>query len=164
MLSDIICATMPMFIIWRLSRSRIEKTLITILMTSSLIASGVGIAKIYYMKTFVLDTDDFLWEMTPEFLWNRIEEITIFIAACAPLLKAPIEQVLGQLGLPIFHNTPRELNVLSSGPCNSDQQPTRRQLSGGSALWVEGRSANKTIPVRVTGGLAAVLKRLDRSP
>ena len=115
MLSDFICSALPMFLVWRMSRSVVEKTLVIVLMASCLLATACGGPKIYYMVIYDFRSNDFFWQLAPELLWCRIEEIIIIIAACAPLLKGPVERLLGRFGLPTFGPTVRDINRISSG-------------------------------------------------
>lgn len=112
MTSDFICGTIPIFLIWPLSRSVVEKTLISILMASCVLATALGIPKLYYVLTFDFGSPDHLYLLVPEFFWCRMEEAIIIIAACAPLLKCPIERGLRRLGLPGFQALPREMNAI----------------------------------------------------
>jgi hypothetical protein len=121
MVSDFICATVPIFLIWNLSRSVVEKTLISILMATCLLATGCGVAKLYYMITFDFTSKDGFYLMISEFFWCRMEESIIIIAACAPLLKCPIERGMRRLGLPTFQIPARELNVVSSVAHDSEK-------------------------------------------
>ncbi|KAE9367225.1 hypothetical protein N431DRAFT_548797 [Stipitochalara longipes BDJ] len=89
MLGDLTFAIMPMFLIWRLSRSVIERCLISFLMAMGLFATGAGVMKIIYAYTYNRNSQDALREMMPEFLWCRIEEAVLIVACSAPLLKAP---------------------------------------------------------------------------
>lgn len=114
MLSDLICTAMPIFVVWRLSRSVIEKSLVIVLIASALIATACGIPKIYHLVTYDFGSDDGLWHLVPEFFWCRIEEAMIIIAACAPLLKGPIERCLRRFGLPLFESQPRTLSRIGT--------------------------------------------------
>ena len=119
-MSDLIFAIMPMFIIWTLRRSAVERTLVSILMASALFASACGCVKIYYLATFDIRSPDTWRDMVPQYMWCRMEEIVIVIAACAPLLKVPVENLLRQLGFPTFQNKPNQLNALRSDLHESD--------------------------------------------
>ena len=119
-----------MIIIWRLSRSAVEKSLISFLMASGLFASAVGIIKIYYLATFDVKSPDTWRDMIPQFLWCRVEEIILIIAACAPLLKPTIERLLYRLGLPAFQNTPRQLNCIQSRPDDSESKQSDPEQGG----------------------------------
>lgn len=104
-----------MFLVWRMSRSVVEKTLVIALMASCLLATACGAPKIYYMVVYDFRSSDFFWQLAPELLWCRLEETIIIIAACAPLLKGPVERLLGRFGLPTFGPTVRDINRISSG-------------------------------------------------
>ncbi len=109
-LSDCICAIIPaVLVVNRLSAPKLEKALIIVLMVSCLFATVCGIPKIYFLAAY--DTSDAMWDLIPEFIWCRIEEGVIIIAACAPLLKRPIQRVLG---VPTFGFPIRELNEVES--------------------------------------------------
>jgi hypothetical protein len=114
MVGDLIFALMPMFLIWRLSRSVVERCLISLLMTLGLFATGAGVLKIIYSKTFDKTSPDFFREMMPVFLWCRMEEVILIVASSAPLLKAPIGHVLQRLGLPAFQHKTKKLNFIHS--------------------------------------------------
>ncbi|KAK1828755.1 hypothetical protein QBC39DRAFT_415621 [Podospora conica] len=114
-LSDLICSALPMFLVWRMSRSAVEKTLVIVLMASCLLATACGGPKVYYMVVYDFRSSDFFWQLAPELLWCRLEETIIIIAACAPLLKGPVERLLGRFGLPTFGPTVRDINRISSG-------------------------------------------------
>ncbi len=113
-LADIVCATLPTLIIRRLSRSAVEKGLLSLLLASGLLASGAVGVRAYYQSACDFSAPDALRHEVPEYLWCRLEEIIILLAACAPLLKTPAEQLLRRLGLPTFRTPPRELNVVVS--------------------------------------------------
>lgn len=121
MVSDFICATIPIFLVWSLSRSVIEKILISILTASCLVATGCGVAKLYYMVTFDFTSKDGVYLMISEFFWCRMEESIIIIAACAPLLKGPIERAMYRFGMPTFRAPTRELNMIDAGTEDSQK-------------------------------------------
>ena len=94
MISDAIFAILPMFIIWTLRRPFVEIFLISFLLAMGLFAVGAAAVKIHFLKAYDVTSPDTLRQMMPLFLWSRIEEIVLIIAACAPLLKSPIKRVL----------------------------------------------------------------------
>ena len=119
MLGDLCFAIMPMFLIWRLSRSIIERCLISFLMAMGLFATGAGVMKIIYAYTYDRTSHDALRDMMPAFLWCRIEEVVLIVACSAPLLKAPVGSMLGRMGFPRFREQTRDLN--SFHPPNFEQ-------------------------------------------
>jgi len=121
-LSDLLFAIMPMFIIWRLSRSVVERSLVSFLLASGLFASAIDGIKIYLLAIYDVKSPDALRDSVPEYLWCRMEEIVVIIAACAPLLKTPIERLLHRLGVPTFRHIQRDLNVIQSEPVGSGQE------------------------------------------
>ncbi|KAK3373094.1 hypothetical protein B0T24DRAFT_249764 [Lasiosphaeria ovina] len=116
MFGDIVCAVIPIFLIRSLTRSLIEKVLTSILLASCLLASGIAIAKLYFMITFDFSSPDGFYLMVDEFFWSRMEESVIIIAACAPLLRVPIERLLVRLGMPGFQIPARDLSTISVTP------------------------------------------------
>ena len=146
MISDLVCALIPVFTIWRLSRSVGERTLISVLMASCLLASGCGIAKLYYMIIYNFATDDNYWDTIPEFFWCRMEEAIIIIAACVPLLKAPIERMMKRVGLPTLQMPPPGLNHVVISPASgggtneSEKELTRVGYSVGRQSTEGGHS------------------------
>lgn len=112
MFNDLVCALIPIFLIRSLTRSPLEKLLISLLLASCLIASAIGIAKLYCMATYDFSSTDGLYLMVDMFLWSRAEESAIVIAACAPLLKVPMERVLKRFDLRWFDTPEPQLNEL----------------------------------------------------
>lgn len=114
MAGDILCTIMPMFLIWGLIRSVVERCLISVLMALSLSATGAGVLKIIYSKTFDRTSPDVFREMMPVFLWVRMEEVLLVVASSAPLIKSPVIHILHRLGLPRFQHTIGQLNSFHS--------------------------------------------------
>ncbi|KAF4950441.1 hypothetical protein FSARC_13199 [Fusarium sarcochroum] len=114
MVSDLVLTILPMFVIWQLRRSAVERCLVSVLMALSLFATIITALKVVYMKTFDIDSPDTFRASMPLFFWCRMEECIILIAASAPLLKAPIESALSRLGFPTFHHPVRPLNSWES--------------------------------------------------
>ena len=136
MFSDVIAAILPMLLIWRLSRPLIEKLLLSLLLGLVFVGVGAGIARILTLKSFNLESENLVGDMMPLYMWTRIEEIVIIIAACAPLLKVPIERVLHQwFGFPWFNPTTRDLRTVhtTSFFANAKRYFSWRKESGGSA-------------------------------
>ncbi|GAB1319829.1 hypothetical protein MFIFM68171_10039 [Madurella fahalii] len=101
--SDIICAVFPILLIWRLSRSPVEKALISVLMGLGLLAAFAGVFKVLVLRSFNPMSENVVGDMMPAYMWIRIEEILLIIAACAPFLKSPVESLLHRhLGLPLI--------------------------------------------------------------
>ena len=146
MFSDAVFAILPMFVIWRLSRSVLERALLSALMGLSLVAMAVGVGKIYYLYTFNISSPDNLRGEIDEFLYTRIEELVIVIAANAPFLKSPIEWIiLKPLGMSQFHNLTRPLNELDSRTIGA-MPPTHGVVDGGD----DGRAESRWIGTRGT--------------
>lgn len=114
MVGDIICILMPMFLIWRLTRSVVERCLISFLMALSLFAAGAGVLKIIYQKRFDRTSPDPFRAMTQAFLWCRMEEVLLTVASSAPLIKTPVVHALHRLGLPMLKQKTMDLNSFHS--------------------------------------------------
>jgi hypothetical protein len=134
-LSDLICAIIPICLLKNLSRSPVEKVLVSILLASCLLASGASIARIYYMVIFDFSSKDGFYLMVDRFIWSRAEESLIIIAACAPLMKSPVERLLRRLDLVRGFQVPeRELNEVDVDPDSKDMDSNSdSHRSGGSA-------------------------------
>jgi hypothetical protein len=112
--SDLLCTIIPICLLKNLTRSRVEKILISILLGSCLLGTGACIARIYYMVIFDFSSPDGFYLMVDRFIWSRAEESLLIIAACAPLMKSPIERFLKRLGLAQGFSVPqRQLNEVS---------------------------------------------------
>ena len=134
MFSDLICGILPILLIRSLTRSTVEKVLTSILLASCLFASGIGIAKIYYQATYDFSSKDSFYLQTFIFFWSRLEEALIIIAACAPLLKQPLESWARKwVGFRGFGEVkPRSLPTiksLESGESSSSQQTKSKSKS-----------------------------------
>jgi hypothetical protein len=114
MLGNLTFAIMPMFLIWRLSRSVIERCLISFLMAMGFLALGAGVVMIIYTYTYERASQDALREMMPVFLWCQIEEVVLVVSCSAPLLKAPVGSVLGRMGVPQLSRANEGFELLSS--------------------------------------------------
>ncbi|PVH90476.1 hypothetical protein DM02DRAFT_678585 [Periconia macrospinosa] len=101
-----------MLLIWTLNRSTLERWLISFLMVLGLLAAGSAAMKAVTSNTFDYSSTDIFRGMMPLFFWCRMEEISLIVASSAPLLKVPIEKALHRLGLPLFQNRIRDLNLL----------------------------------------------------
>jgi len=115
MLGDLVCAVIPICLIHALSRSLVEKVLTSVLLASSLIASGIGIVKIYFQVTYDFGNPDALYMLANVFFWSRLEEALIIVAACAPLLRQPVEAGLKRLGFRGFSVPEPKLETISTG-------------------------------------------------
>jgi len=124
LLCDFVFAILPMVIIWRLNRPLLERVLVTILMMLGLLATVAASFKIYYTATIDLGAPDASYREMPCNIWMRVEENVLIIAACAPLLKAPVENALHRLGFPTFHHGERELNSLYTNQIQSSVKET----------------------------------------
>lgn len=151
MLSDAVCSIIPLFVVWRLSRSTLEKSLVMVLMGSCLVATACGIPKVYYLATYDFAGKDQLWALVPEFFWCSMEEGIIIIAACAPLLKGPIERVLRRLGLPTFGVPMRDLNRISSVALGSKAERS----------WEEGGRRRWSLPSDMEGGMGMMVSERE---
>ncbi|KAH7310348.1 hypothetical protein BKA65DRAFT_518896 [Rhexocercosporidium sp. MPI-PUGE-AT-0058] len=146
-INDLAFAIVPTFLIWKLSRSRWELCLVSTLMSFGLCATGMGIGYIIQSRAIRMSAEP-MRSSVVLFMYCRLEEIFLLIAASAPFLKAPIERVLRRFGAPAFHNMPRELATYhsngASGSQESDARP--RQGLGGQKTQSDGSlSATQTV-------------------
>ncbi|KAK3386493.1 hypothetical protein B0H63DRAFT_430290 [Podospora didyma] len=124
MAGDVLCAILPIAIIWRLTRSVVEKVLVSILLGLGLVAAVGGILKVIILKSWDPASVDANRQIMNAFVWIRIEELLLIIGACAPTLKAPIEGLLRRrFSLPRFGPRPLPLNTVSTMPDPSRKPP-----------------------------------------
>ncbi|KAH9212832.1 hypothetical protein DL95DRAFT_508474 [Leptodontidium sp. 2 PMI_412] len=105
---DLWCSIMPLFLIWDLSRSKLERCLLSMLITLGLCATAAAITTLVLLLR-LRKSSDALRDSLPIYTWCLVEEATLLVASCAPLLKALVEKALRRLGFPGFRNIPREL-------------------------------------------------------
>ncbi|KAK5651370.1 hypothetical protein OQA88_12527 [Cercophora sp. LCS_1] len=117
MVSDLLCAVLPSLLIWRLSRPVAEKLLLSVLMGLCLVATLAGMFKVLALKSYDPTSENVVRDMMSAYMWIRIEELVLIIAACAPLLKRPIESLL-QHGLPVpwFRSREKTLESIETLP------------------------------------------------
>jgi len=144
MINDLAFAIMPMFLIWKLSRSRLERCLVSTLMALGLCATGTGIAAIIHLNAINRSTDP-LRDSVIIFMYCRMEEIFLLIASSTPFLKALVEHVLRQLGAPGFRNIPRELaSYHSNGVTDSHEMSALSRRGLGRPKTESDSSLNAT--------------------
>jgi hypothetical protein len=113
-----------MFFIWKLSRSTVERCLITVLMTLGLVATIAVVMRLIKMHTLNFASPEKFRTLIPVYFWVRMEEVILIIASSAPMLKSPIEHLLHRFGLPAFKPRVRKLTSFHSSNPTSDT--TRR--------------------------------------
>ncbi|EKJ69480.1 hypothetical protein NXS19_008169 [Fusarium pseudograminearum] len=106
---DLTLAIMPMFLIWKLNRSTVERCLITVLMALGLIAAVTVIMRLVKMRTLDFASPERFRTLIPVYFWLRMEEAILIIASSAPMLKFTIEHALHKFGLPMFQPRVRKL-------------------------------------------------------
>ena len=151
MLGDLTSAIMPMFLIWRLSRSVVERCLISFLMAMGLFATGAGVRKIICAYTYDRNSHDALREMMPEFLWCRVEEVVLVVACSAPLLKAPVGNMLQKLGFPNFRDQTRDLQSFHSSEFEVPQEGYREEKVNDEEKGQNGSSTSSTTIGEIEG-------------
>lgn len=104
---------MPMFLIWDLNRSILERYLLSVLMALGLCAAAAATTVLVHLNR-LQNSSDVLRDTLVIYSWCLIEETVLIVSSCAPLLKSLIERTLHRLGLPTFHNIPRELDSYHS--------------------------------------------------
>jgi hypothetical protein len=88
---------MPVPLIRGLQRTPREKILISCLMATGLIATGIAGYKMTLSRQ--ANMGDLLSSTVRLALWNKLEELVGIIAACLPCLKAQMEKLLHQIGV-----------------------------------------------------------------
>jgi hypothetical protein len=123
-ISDLSFAIVPTFFVWRLQRARLERILVSVLMSIGLCATAVMLVRLCEgVAQYGKPRGDDIQTMAVTYLYCRLEECFLVTAACAPFLKAPVERVLKRLGFaPNFGNRVAKLNSISLGHHN-DSQP-----------------------------------------
>ncbi|KAL5611013.1 hypothetical protein FOBRF1_007130 [Fusarium oxysporum] len=120
---DLTLAILPIFLIWKLSRSTVERCLITVLMALGLVATVAVIMRLVKMHTLDFVSSERFRTLIPIYFWLRMEEAILIIASSTPMLKSPIEHALHQFGLPMFQPRIRKLTSFHSSTPTSDTTP-----------------------------------------
>jgi hypothetical protein len=102
---DLILSFMPIKLVQSLNRSKVEKILISVLMSLGLIATAFTIAKIPIRAK--LSKGDPLQATILPSIYAKLEEILGIIACSAPCLKSPVEQMLKKAGILKEHRLAR---------------------------------------------------------
>ncbi|KAH7176227.1 hypothetical protein EDB81DRAFT_897363 [Dactylonectria macrodidyma] len=114
--SDATFAIMPILFIWKLSRPRIERVLVIILMAMGLCALATVIVRSVNTGRRG-STKDAMRNTIFVITMCRVEDFILIAAACAPFLKGPLERCIhSRFGVPVFHNVPRDLSLIRSSP------------------------------------------------
>ena len=69
MLGDVICAVLPIVIIWRMTRSVVEKGLVSILLGLGLVAAAGGVMKLVILKNWNPTSVHANREIMDAFMW-----------------------------------------------------------------------------------------------
>ncbi|KAH7420276.1 hypothetical protein BKA64DRAFT_634910 [Cadophora sp. MPI-SDFR-AT-0126] len=120
-LGDLWCSIMPWFLIWDLSRSKLERYFLSILIGLGLCAAAAA-TTILVLLIRLQNSHDALRDSILIYTWCLVEQSTLIVASCAPLLKSLVERALRRLGFAGFHNIPRELGDY---PSNDFSQKSR---------------------------------------
>jgi hypothetical protein len=123
-MSDLVSAIMPMFFIWSLPRSVIERSLVSVLMGFGLIAAMGGVMKLLNI-TIWNPREATLRDWVPLSWWYRVEEIGLIAAACAPFIKPPIEHALSRFHVAKFGFKTIELPVIRSSQFRSAEDNSK---------------------------------------
>ncbi|KAF1952266.1 hypothetical protein CC80DRAFT_572899 [Byssothecium circinans] len=111
MFSDLVFAGMPLYIIWSLHRSVVERVLVSILMAFGILAAIAEAWIIYYTHVWN-PRETTIHDWVPLYWWYRVEEIGLIAAACTPFLKPLIERILYRFGVPQFRFVNMQLNTI----------------------------------------------------
>ena len=98
---DLMLATMPIKLIRTLSRPLRERVLISLLMTTGLLATAIACVKLdaYHRSVHTWNVPDQLVDNIKPMMYSKMEELLGIIAACLPCLKRPAEELLRRIGL-----------------------------------------------------------------
>lgn len=113
LVGDLWCSTIPLFLIWDLNRSILERYLLSLLMALGLCAAAAAMNVLVHLKG-LQNNPDALRDTLQVYSWCVIEHAVLIVSSCAPLLKSLIGRALHRLGLPTFRNIPRELDSYHS--------------------------------------------------
>lgn len=110
------CSIIPLFLIWDLSRSFLERLLLSILLALGVCASAAALTTLILLVQMSVNikAPNMFRDTLPILTWCLLEGAILIVASCAPLLKTTIEKGLSRLGMPVFHNVPRELGTYRS--------------------------------------------------
>jgi len=68
MFSDFFFASLPMFLVWRLTRSPVERLLLSVLLGLGLLGVGAGAVKMVTLKQFRIGSENVVADMMPVYL------------------------------------------------------------------------------------------------
>jgi hypothetical protein len=97
--TDLLLSILPLSFIIQLQRTRVEKSLLIVLLGLGLLASAASIAKTVFVQRWGVD-DDFLAVSILITICTVVEELVSVFAACAPWLKGPLQTLLEVFGVP----------------------------------------------------------------
>lgn len=116
---DFILATLPVQLVRTLHRTGREKILISCLMATGLVATGMAAYKM--TLSHQANMGDLLSSTVWLSLWCKLEELVGITAACLPCLKAQMEKLLHNIGL-LKSQVPQF--VMSLGAINVSLSPS----------------------------------------
>src|SRR3954462_15050267 len=87
MVGDVLCAVLPIAIIWRLSHSTVERVLVTVLLGLGLVAAVGGVLKVVILKSWVPTSPNANRELMQAFIWY-VERIRPCAARPHPVSQA----------------------------------------------------------------------------
>ncbi|KAF1814613.1 hypothetical protein P152DRAFT_456888 [Eremomyces bilateralis CBS 781.70] len=96
-LTDFICALLPLAFIWKINRPLREKVVLALLLGLGLIAGVCGVVKLAMLR-LVLNSHDPTFDSADLSIWAFAEMFVGIIAACIPCLKSLMEKAYRALG------------------------------------------------------------------
>ncbi|KAH6704146.1 hypothetical protein BKA61DRAFT_183365 [Leptodontidium sp. MPI-SDFR-AT-0119] len=124
-LGDLWCSIIPLFLIWDLSRTTLERCLLSILIGLGFCAAAAA-TTILVLLIRLQNSHDALRDSIIIYTWCLVEQGALIVASCAPLLKSLVERALRRLGFAGFHNISRELGDC---PSNDVSQNSRWHIT-----------------------------------
>jgi hypothetical protein len=147
---DLALSLMPIKLIRSLSRSRLEKILIGVLMSLGLLATAINIAKM--PQRMKLGKGDPLQATMLPSLYAKLEELVGIIACSLPCLKSPTEQLLRRLGLIKEHDMTRPSFVNTISIDEFDKSLTLNGRNGSQSSVPSDKDAMRVDSVAVKPG------------
>jgi hypothetical protein len=130
--SDLIHSLFPLTFILKLRRPRIQKLLISILMSVGLTASVVSVAKAVYVQKWVQNPDGVFVGFNMSTL-SSAEMLKSSIPACLPCLKSTVQDVLVKCGVKCDRGDEERLSFVRSGVYNGEREGGMERGGGGAS-------------------------------
>jgi hypothetical protein len=147
---DCVCAFAPLFVVMRLSRSTVERILLSFSMALGIAATVTNTIRVKHLRTYADIKTPTFRDQFEMYLLTRVEELILLVAASAPFLKSAIERLLSRWDLPTFQNPVTCVNLNS-----------HHTTAGNEMDFDERRCSLDQVRSRSTTKSANVLKELE---